>query len=39
VGYETITDEIIEEFIAEQEGEPIQDKAIDEDMKLPPCRR
>jgi putative transposase len=38
----TITDEMIEAYIAEQEGEPIQDDSrfvIDEDMKLPPSRR
>jgi putative transposase len=38
----TITDEMIQAYIAEQEGEPIQDDSrfvIDEDMKLPPSRR
>jgi putative transposase len=38
----TITDEMIQEYIAEQEGEPIQDDSqfvIDEDTKLPPSRR
>ncbi len=38
----TITDEMIEAYIAEQEGEPIQDDSrfvIDEDKKLPPSRR
>ena len=38
----TITDEMIEAYISEQEGEPIQDDSrfvIDEDKKLPPSRR
>jgi len=38
----TITDEMIEAYIAEQEGEPLQDDSrfvIDEDKKLPPSRR
>jgi putative transposase len=38
----TITDEMIQQYIAEQEGEPIQDDSrfvIDEDTKLPPSRR
>jgi putative transposase len=38
----TITDEMVEQYIAEQEGEPIQDESqfvIDEDTKLPPSRR
>lgn len=38
----TITDEMILEYIAEQEGEPIHDESqfvIDEDTKLPPSRR
>ena len=38
----TITDEMIEQYIAEQQGEPIQDESqfvIDEDTKLPPSRR
>jgi putative transposase len=38
----TITDEMIEAYIAEQEGEPLQDDSrfvIDEDTKLPPSRR
>jgi len=38
----TITDEMIEQYIAEQEGEPIQDESqfvIDEDTKLPLSRR
>ena len=38
----TITDEMIQAYIAEQEGEPIQDDSrfvIDEDKKLPPSRR
>jgi putative transposase len=36
-----ITDKMIEEYIAEQEGEPIHDDSqfvIDEDMNLPPSR-
>jgi len=38
----TITDEMIEAYIAEQEGEPLQDDSrfvIDEEKKLPPSRR
>jgi putative transposase len=38
----TITDEMIQEYISEQEGEPIQDDSrfvIDEEKKLPPSRR
>ena len=38
----TITDEMIEQYIAEQEGEPLQNESqfvIDEDTKLPPSRR
>ena len=38
----TITDEMVEQCIAEQEGEPIQDESqfvIDETTKLPPSRR
>ena len=38
----TITDEMIQAYIAEQEGEPLQDDSrfvIDEDKKLPPSRR
>ena len=38
----TITDEMIQEYISEQEGEPIQDDSqfvIDQDTKLPPSRR
>jgi REP element-mobilizing transposase RayT len=38
----TITDQMVEEYIAEQEGEPIQDEGqfvIDETTKLPPSRR
>ena len=38
----TITDEMVEQYIAEQEGEPIQDESqfvIDEDTKLPPSRQ
>jgi len=38
----TITDEMIAAYIAEQEGEPLQDDSrfvIDEDKKLPPSRR
>ena len=38
----TITDEMVQGYISEQEGEPIQDDSrfvIDEDMKLPPSRR
>ena len=38
----TITDEMIQEYIAEQESEPIHDDSqfvIDEDTKLPPSRR
>ena len=38
----TITDEMVEQYIAEQEGEPIQDESqivIDEGTKLPPSRR
>jgi putative transposase len=38
----TITDEMIEAYIAQQEGEPLQDDSrfvIDEDKKLPPSRR
>jgi putative transposase len=38
----TITDKMVQEYIAEQEGEPIQDDSqfvIDEDTKLPPSRR
>jgi putative transposase len=38
----TITDEMIQQYIAEQEGEPIQDErqsVINEDTKLPPSRR
>lgn len=41
-GSGTITDEMIEEYIAEQEGEPIQDDSqfvIDQDTNLPPRRR
>jgi len=38
----TITDQMVEEYIAEQEGEPIHDESqfvIDENTKLPPSRR
>ena len=38
----TITDQMVEQYIAEQEGEPIHDESqfvIDEDKKLPPSRR
>jgi putative transposase len=38
----TITDEMVEEYIAEQEGEPLHDDSqfvIDEQSKLPPSRR
>jgi putative transposase len=38
----TITDEMIQTYIAEQEGEPIQDDSrfiIDQEKKLPPSRR
>jgi putative transposase len=38
----TITDQMVEQYIAEQEGEPIQDGSqfvIDETTKLPPSRR
>jgi len=38
----TITDKMVEEYIAEQEGEPIHDDSqfvIDETPKLPPSRR
>ena len=38
----TITDQMIEQYIAEQEGEPLQNGSqfvIDEDTKLPPSRR
>ena len=38
----TITDEMVEQYIAEQEGEPIQDESqfvIDDITKLPPSRR
>ena len=38
----TITDEMIQAYIAEQEGEAIQDDSrfvMDEDKKLPPSRR
>jgi putative transposase len=38
----TITDQMVEQYIAEQEGEPIQDESqfvIDEATKLPPSRR
>lgn len=38
----TITDEMIQEYIAKQEGEPIQDDSqlvIGDDTKLPPFRR
>lgn len=42
VSFGTITDEMIQEYIAEQEGEPIHDDSqfvIDEDTKLSPSRR
>ena len=38
----TITDQMVEQYIAEQEGEPIHDESqfvIDENTKLPPRRR
>ena len=37
----TITDEMVEEYISEQEGEPIQDESqfVIDDKKLPPSRR
>jgi putative transposase len=38
----TITDQMVEQYIAEQEGEPIHDESqfvIDENTKLPPSRR
>ncbi len=38
----TITDKMVEEYIAEQEGEPMQDDSqfvIDETTNLPPSRR
>jgi putative transposase len=37
-----ITDKMIEEYVAEQEGEPIHHDSqfvVDEDTKLPPSRR
>jgi putative transposase len=38
----TITDPMVEQYIAEQEGEPVHDESqfvIDENTKLPPSRR
>ena len=38
----TITDQMVEQYIADQEGEPIHDESqfvIDENTKLPPSRR
>jgi putative transposase len=42
VSFGTITDKMVEEYIAEQEGEPMHDESqfvIDENTNLPPSRR